>query len=306
MIEKVSIVGMGSLGLLFGSFLYDKIGKDKVNFIVDKERYAKYGKQDRYINGKKYDFNVISSDDTSSTPPDLLIFAVKSTTLREAIEVSKKHVSKDTTIISLLNGITSEDTIAQFYDPNQILYSVAEGMDPIKSGYNLSYTNMGYLRLGSDRFDSGKKDRLDSLINFFDQISFPYVYEENILRRMWSKFMLNVGVNQVVMIYEGNYHTIQKPGEARELMISAMREVISLADKESICLTEEDLDFYVALVDTLNPLGIPSMRHDGLYKIKSEVEMFSGKVLELSNKHNLSTPINSMIYNRIKRMESEY
>lgn len=34
------------------------------------------------------------------------------------------------------------------------------------------------------------------------------VVEEDILRRLWGKWMLNVGVNQVVMVSEGNYGTI--------------------------------------------------------------------------------------------------
>ena len=118
--------------------------------------------------------------------------------------------------------------------------------------------------------------------------------------------MLNVGVNQVVMIYEGTYGTVQQPGEARELMKAAMREVILLAEKENVTITEKDLNEYVNLIDTLNPNGMPSMRQDGLTRRKSEVELFSGTVLALAKKHKISTPINMKIYEKIHSMESKY
>lgn len=89
-------------------------------------------------------------------------------------------------------------------------------------------------------------------------------------------------------------------------MKAAMREVILLAEKENVRVTEKDLNEYVALVDTLNPDGMPSMRQDGLARRKSEVELFSGTVLRLGGKYNVSTPVNQKIHDKVLRMESEY
>ena len=57
------------------------------------------------------------------------------------------------------------------------------------------------------------------------------------MKRQWGKFMLNVGVNQTVAVYQTNYGGIQREGEARDTMIAAMREVIALSEKEGIDLT---------------------------------------------------------------------
>jgi 2-dehydropantoate 2-reductase len=134
----------------------------------------------------------------------------------------------------------------------------------------------------------------------------PYRVDEDIMHRIWCKFMLNVGVNQAVMIYEGTYGTIQKPGKARELMLSAMKEVIELARYENINITQEDFDYYVGLMDSLDPEGMPSMRQDGLLKRKSEVEQFAGTVISLAKKHNIDVPVNRWIYDTVKKMESAY
>ena len=118
--------------------------------------------------------------------------------------------------------------------------------------------------------------------------------------------MLNVGVNQVVMVREGNYGTVQVPGEARAQMIAAMREVIQLSALEGVPVTEADLEYYVNLIDTLSPEGMPSMRQDGLARRKSEVELFSGTVLRLAAKHGLDVPVNRRLYDAILAMEAAY
>lgn len=78
--------------------------------------------------------------------------------------------------------------------------------------------------------------------------------------------MLNTGINQVVMVYEGVYDTVQQPGEARELMIATMREVMQVANAEGIDLNEDDIAGWLQVAGGLNPQGMPSMRQDGLAK----------------------------------------
>lgn len=137
-------------------------------------------------------------------------------------------------------------------------------------------------------------------------LAFPYTVEEDILHRLWSKWMLNVGVNQVVMVREGTYGTVQKPGEARDLMIAAMREVIKIAEQEQIPVTETDLNEYLDLIDTLSPDGMPSMRQDGLAGRYSEVELFAGTVLEKAAKLGIDVPVNRYLYETVREMEKAY
>lgn len=118
--------------------------------------------------------------------------------------------------------------------------------------------------------------------------------------------MLNVGVNQVVMISEGTYETIQRPGKERDMMLAAMNEVQKLSELAGTGVTKEDLEAYVALVDSLNPDGMPSMRQDGLAKRYSEVDFFAGTVIEKAKKYGMDVPVNQMLYDTVKKMESEY
>lgn len=53
---------------------------------------------------------------------------------------------------------------------------------------------------------------------------------------------------------------IQREGEARNTMISAMKEVMALSEKAGIRLTDEDFDYWLKIIIKLSPEGKPSMR----------------------------------------------
>ena len=302
-IERIAIVGMGALGVLYGDFLTSRLGRERVGLVVNAERRERYGRTEISANGRRYDFRLIDASETGE-PADLVIFAVKATALDQAMEDAAGQIGPNTVLLSVLNGITSERLLEQRFGGRNVVYCVAQGMDAVKLGGKLTYTVMGQLCIGVPSAE--KLPALDAVCALFDRIGMPYSREADILHRLWGKFMLNVGVNQVVMVFEGNYGTIQAPGRPREMMIAAMREVLELSKYEGAKLTEDDLNFYVELMNTMSPQGMPSMRQDGLAHRRSEVELFSGTVCRLARKHGLSVPVNAWLYARVKEMEAAY
>ena len=90
------------------------------------------------------------------------------------------------------------------------------------------------------------------------------------------------------------------------MMIAAMREVRAVAELEGVEVTEEDLNFYVNLLKTLAPDGMPSMAQDRINRKLSEVDMFAGNVIELADRHKIQVPANRYLYERVKEIEKEY
>lgn len=296
----VVIVGMGALGILYGDRITGTLGKEAVTFLADESRVKKYQAEGVTCNGRKCDFQVASVAETA----DLLIFAVKGTALKEAMALAKDVVSEETIILSVLNGISSEEMLEAFYDKGHVVHCIAQGMDAVKLGNELTYEHEGELRIGSP--DAEKQVYVQKAAAMLKEAGVPYVIEEDIIHRLWSKWMLNVGVNQVVMVEEGTYDTIQKQGAPRERMIAAMKEVQTLSELAKTGVTKEDLEAYVALVDTLNPQGMPSMRQDGLTGRYSEVDFFAGTVIEKAKQYGLNVPINEGLYRQVKEMEAAY
>ena len=303
-INKVSIIGLGALGVLFGHHLSKRMEPCDLRIIADRDRISRYEEEKVYSNGELCEFHYVTPEEECS-PADLLIFSVKFNGLDEALHSARKHVGENTIILSLLNGITSESIIGHAYGIDKVLYCVAQGMDAVKIGNKLTYEHMGMLCFGSK--EAGVlSPKAKELADFFEEMDIPYELVTDMYRRQWGKFMLNVGVNQTVAVYQTNYGGVQREGEARDTMIAAMREVISLSKNEGVDLTEEDLRYWLDVLGTLSPNGKPSMAQDIEAHRYSEVELFAGTVIQLGRKHHISTPVNQQLYHRIKEIESIY
>ena len=275
-----------------------------LRFVADRARIGKYEKEKVYSNGKAVDFHYVTPEEETG-PSDLVIFAVKYGGLKDAVEAVRNHVGPDTVVISTLNGISSEGVIGEAFGMDKVVYCVAQGMDALKVGNHLTYKNMGMLCFGPVKAGE-PMENTERLAAFFEKVGLPYLVDQEMGKRMWGKFMLNVGVNQTVAVYEGNYGTVQNNGEARETMIAAMREVIVLSEKEGIELGEEDLSYWLKVMGTLRPEGKPSMAQDMDARRRSEVELFAGAVLELGRKHGIETPVNAALYQKVMEIEKGF
>ena len=303
-IKTAAVIGLGALGTLFGNHLSKRMAKEDLRIIADRDRIARYQRQKVYSNGEECNFHYAAPDEKTG-PADLVLVAVKYLQLNDALTAIHNQVGPDTLILSLLNGITSEGIIANVYGINKVVYCVAQGMDAVKVGNRLTYKNMGRLCIGPP--DGGPlPETVKRVESFFRRMDFPYEVDENMQTRMWGKFMLNVGVNQTVAVFGTCYEDIQKDGPKRDIMISAMREVIALSELEGVNLSEENLQYWLRLLQTLDPHGKPSMRQDVEAKRQSEVALFSGTVLDLAKKHGLHVPVNQMLYDNILAMEARF
>lgn len=303
-IKTVSIIGLGALGILFGNHLSKRLPKENLRIIASPDRIKKYENDQVYCNGEICTFNYVTPEELCE-PADLIIFTVKYSGLKNAIQEVKNQVGENTIILSALNGITSEAIIGEAYGMDKILYCVAQGMDAVKEGNELTYHSMGMLCFG-EREPGTISQKVKRVSEFFEKLGVPYEAVTDMYKRQWGKFMLNVGANQTVAVYECNYSEILKEGEARNTMISAMREVIALSEKVDISLTMADLNYWLKVLSKLNPEGKPSMRQDMEARRYSEVELFAGEVLELGKKYGISTPVNKRLYDRIKVIEGQY
>ena len=118
--NKISIIGMGALGILYGSLIAGSCGSECVDYIMDDARYEKYSGRSITVNGRPMEFRLTRA--AEAEPADLLIVAVKANGLQSAIRDMKNAVGENTIIISVLNGITSEQLIGDAYGYDNIVY----------------------------------------------------------------------------------------------------------------------------------------------------------------------------------------
>ena len=296
-LKSIDIVGLGALGVMYADFFTKTLGKENVRVLADRERIERYKNEKITFNGEVCDFQYcdVAKESRSS---ELMLFAVKYGALETAMEESAHLIGENTILLSVLNGIRSEEDLGRKFGREKVVHCIAQKMAAMKEGNAAFCSNKGELAIGV--LDGGREENLAAVKELFDRTGFAYSCPEDMRHALWGKLLCNVGVNQTVSLFEGTYRTVQMEGEAREMMKAAMRETILVANAEGIDLSEKDLAQWVAVIDGLNPDGEPSMRQDSKAGRKTEVVLFAGTICELGKKHGIATPVNDEFLEKIK------
>ena len=304
-IETVALVGLGALGCAYLGKIAEAVPMENIQVVAEGKRAARYREEGVILNGKRLDFPIV--EPVKLRPADLLIFTVKFNQLDEAIELARGAVGPDTIVISLLNGITSEERIAAAYGWDTVLFSLSLGIDATRVGDETSVTVYGVIPFGeAENSPVNYSDRVLRLKDFFDRVGLRSEIPADMRLALWKKFMLNVGVNQTSAVVGSGYGALQKEGAAKEIATSAMHEVVALAGFERVNLGEKDIEQAMTIMGTLSPDGKCSMLQDIEARRKTEVAIFGGTVLDLAAKHGHPAPVNAMLVRIIRAKEEQF
>lgn len=302
-IKNISIIGLGAVGCAYAG-MFQNADPGSLKIIADEGRIERYKKDGFIINGKRYDFDYITPEE-ECPPADLVVIATKLHGLDEAVKSIKNHVGPDTIILSLLNGIFSEEVVGKEYGMDKILYSFVAGIDSIRVGNKVNFVSTGKIHFG-EKDNTSYSAKVKAVKELFDNVGISYIIRENMIHALWWKFMLNVGLNQASAVLKAPYGVLDKVKEANDLMLSAMKEVVAISKVNGINLNQKDIDDFNSTLKNLYPQGKTSMLQDVEAKRKTEVEMFAGAVCELGKKYGVATPVNEVLYKIIRAMEQTY
>lgn len=298
--NNIYLVGLGAIGASFGSrFVQNGQGNFKV--LLDPQRYERMNGKPVIINGEEVYFDYLVPCEEAEKA-DLIIIATKYHQLGEALDLIAPVVGYETQILSLLNGITSEEIIASRYGWHRTVYGLCFGIDAVRENGEIRYGNIGRIVFG-EADNSIKSDRIMAIEGVFRNNQVPFEIPDDFLRIQWRKFMINVGNNLTSAVLLAPYGVYQTIPEAQTLMINVMKEVMRIANAKGIALGQSDIDGYLELLPTFDPNGKSSTHQDMEANRKTEVEMFAGVVCSLGNELGIETPLNDMLYKMIITME---
>jgi len=300
-VRTVTIVGAGAVGGAVAAMLHD--AGEEVSLLGSGERRHRLEREGLVVNRKSYRLPVVNPEEPAN-PADIVIVAVKHHHLEGAIGDMAHVVGPETIIMSLMNGVESEERLGRTYGDDVVLPATIVGIDALREGNRITYSKRGKIFFGAA--DGRETARVGWVRALFDRAGIAYEIPADMRRTIWWKFMINVGVNQVSAALRAPYGVFQAPGEARLVMEAAMREVTALAGKLTIPLTEADIAGWYPILEGLSPEGKTSMLQDVEAGRKTEVEMLAGKVIELGGRLGVPTPVNERLFMVIRKIEESY
>lgn len=292
-IKKILICGIGAIGSIYADKI-NKYNKNSLKILVDRQRLHKYKKEPKIFNGKTLDLNYILPEE-NNFKADLIIIATKSNGLNDAIKNIENFIKEDTIILSLLNGITSEDIIAGKYGWKNIIHSYFIGHSAIRNNNIITHDGVGDIIFGIKDFEKTDKNNLLLLKTYFDKVGISYKLSEDIYRSMWLKYMLNVSSNQTSAIFGMTFGQMQSNTKCRQFLKNIMQEVLNIAKACGVKNTDTMIEEAFKTFDKMSPDGKTSMLQDIEAHRKPEINIFGKTIIEYGVKYNIPTPYNNII-----------
>ena len=297
----ISVMGAGCVGSVIASRLY-KVEGCSVSLLALGDRAKRLEGNGLLVNNKRYDIPVLKPGETS---PDLVVLCVKNYQLKEACEQLKNWISPHSIILPLLNSISPVPIIRQCLPNQTVLYGYISKIDTFRQNGGFVYHIPGDVHFGHAE-NLSPDPFIEKVATLLKKAGFSVSVDKDMIRGVWRKWMLNVGANQVSALTEADYLQFAAIPEIEDVLRLAMGELLLLAHRADVKLTQTDIDELIEYLTTYPYPKKTSMLQDVQARRKTEIEAISGEIMKLAAEWNQPCPVNEAMYCLIRAKEQVY
>ncbi|MFC1504182.1 ketopantoate reductase family protein [Spirochaetota bacterium] len=301
---KTAIVGPGAIGLLY----YYLLSRKESNIcMLDKTRK-------RAGELKKRGF-IIEIDKEKHTIPinicteakeigiaDLILICVKSYDSKKAARSIREIANKNTIVLSLQNGLGNIEIMQKELPQCRVISAVTNLGSTLLATGHIRYAGKGPTYIGGDV----QRSKLTGIAKLFSSCSIEATVTDNIESALWSKLIINAGINALTAILRITNGDILTSPSASILMEQAVTEAHKIAKAKNIPILYDDPLAKVRDVCTRTAHNRSSMLQDVERRKKTEIDAINKAVYTHGRKMKLSAPVNEMLAGIVKAVEEAY
>lgn len=302
---NIVIIGAGALGSYFGGRL-QQAGQD-VQYLVRKNRAKQLKENGISITSPhgNYQFNDlhITENVNDIEKVDLVILAVKGQHLQGTLTDLKVLVEKGAKVLPLLNGLEHISILQEALGDEAVLGGSAFIIATLDEKGHVIHSNENHDLIYGPLHPSQKK-----VCDEFEQAAGSAIMKvsrtENILIRMWIKYMFITAFSGVTTASDLPIGTIRRYPETNRLLEKVLVEMKELANAYDVGITVENIAQALENMAGLPDESTSSMHQDRRKGLTLEVEHLQGGALRLADKVGLKLPVIGTLYALIKPFEN--
>jgi 2-dehydropantoate 2-reductase len=307
---KIVIVGPGAMGCLLAGFLskpHSTSGESENElWLLDKhkERAAKLNEQGIIIEGLSGNWQAkvkTTADPKEIGRTDLLVICVKSYHTRDAITQAKVLLDGNSQVLTLQNGIGNIEIISEIVGQDKVIGGTSsQGATLLELGH-VRHAGKGETIIG--RLDGKTPAGLRCIREIFNKAGLETRISRDIKGVLWSKLIINVGINALTAITRLNNGRLLEFETIRQIMREAVTEAVRIAKRKRIRLLYDDPLAKVEAVCEATAENISSMLQDILKKKRTEIDFINGVIVRQAQELDIAVPVNSVLVGLVKTLE---
>ena len=303
---RIAVVGPGALGCLLAGLLKART-KEEICLIDNLPERARRVKEDGIriegLSTVTASVNV-SADPKEIGPCDLVIICVKSYSTEETCKDIKELVSKETLVLTLQNGIGNVQILNDHFGSDRVIAGITNHGATLLGPGHVRHAGKGDTIIGSAR---GKVlGPIKEIANILTKCGFETKVSKDIDSVIWSKLIINVGINALTGITRLKNGMLIEHDGTRDCLRSAVQEAVKIVKRKRIKLVYDDPIQKVESVCKATAANVSSMLQDVLNNKRTEIDYINGAIVRQGKALGIPTPVNDVLANLVKTIEATY
>jgi 2-dehydropantoate 2-reductase len=304
-IERVCVIGAGSIGSLFAGHLAQVA---EVSVLTRRQEHADaLNAEGLRVTGRSdVHARLTASVDPDAIPPfDLGIVATKATGLEDAAAALEGRFP-EATIMTTLNGLGAEEVVR------------AHGSWPIvsavtfMSGTKHSDTEVEYI-LDTETWLGPYEDTsyavVEEVADMLTRSGLKVEAMPDLRPAQWSKLIFNAAVNAVAALtglpHDPHFAAQERPSDLGHLVHDLMDEGKAVASAAGIELHDDPWEMNV-LATRRGSAHYPSMLEDVEAQRPTEIDLITGALVREAGRHGVEAPLHTALYRLVKAKEESW
>lgn len=305
-VMNIAIVGPGAIGILFGimlirsgqNVLFLDHNKQRVEFIT-KNGISLESKDNTYTNQVK-----ITDNPQELKEIDLFIICVKSYDTKNAVNSLKPALKENALVLTLQNGVGNIEIISEIVGQDRVIGGITnQGANVIDVG-KVRHAGFGETVIG--RTDGKVNVSLRDIREIFNKAGFMTRISKDIRSLIWSKLIINVGINALTAITRLRNGQLLEYEGTRNILRQAVSEAVKVTKRKRIKLIYDDAIEKTEAVCEATAQNISSMLQDVLKKKKTEIDYINGAIVRQAQSLGIPATVNCLLTDLVKTIELSY
>jgi 2-dehydropantoate 2-reductase len=296
---RVAVVGAGAVGCYFGGMLA-RAGAS-VTLIGRAPHVEAINRDGLFIDSIHFQerVSVLASTEIAAVRgAQLVLFSVKTVDTESAAKALAPHLSAETIVVSLQNGVDNAERIecaAGIRAIPSVVY-VAAGM--IGPG-RVKHVGRGDLVIG----DTLSKRDAEFIAATFTRAGVPCRVSGNITVELWEKLIMNCAYNAISALTRMKYGLIAEDAGTIEVMKAVLIEAVAVAGAAGVQLSESNMTEATLRLGKAIPEALSSIAQDIARGKPTEIDSLNGFLVRKGAELGVPTPVNQTLYSLVKLLE---
>lgn len=302
---NLAIIGSGAMGSLYGGRLAGA-GHSVMLYDIYEEHVRAINEVGLVIQdaatGKETILAPAATFDPMDTAGfDVYIIFVKSTATEAAALQFEKIAGPESIVVTLQNGYGNEEILRNIYGPERTAAGVTSQGATFLGPGKIRHAGKGPTHLCM----SGRNnEKLGPFVAALEEAGFETHIEENIDNLVWSKLVINVGINALTAVTGVENGKLPEHPGTLAVMKDLVDEAMAVVRAKKLSLTYTDAVQTVIDVARKTGANRSSMLQDFDRHRKTEIDFINGAIVREAEKLGIPVPVNRTITNLVKMMES--